>query len=174
MEFSRPAKSGQVSVADRRRALAMVRKKRPRRRPGPSQTRILRRSLIYPIRKRSARRRASGPGAQKFRVMGCEAKEGLGWVGRQPEHGAQAATARSGRGPVDRGAGLDLLATTLSSREMFNSCRRCSIRVFLFSIWFRGTSPLTYRDRGRMGGMAVGIGWPPPGGDGLGPPSIGY
>ena len=40
----------------------------------------------------------------------------------------------------------------------------------------RGTSPLTYRDRGRMGGMAMAmaIGWPPPGGLGLAPVSIGY
>src|SRR5215475_4442622 len=30
------------------------------------------------------------------------------------------------------------------------------------------------RDRGRMGGMAVGIGWPPPGGHGQGPPQDSY
>ena len=33
---------------------------------------------------------------------------------------------------------------------------------FFFRFVSRGTSPLTYRDRGRMGGMAMAIGWPPP------------
>jgi hypothetical protein len=71
-----------------------------------------------------------------------------------------------------RPLGLDPSAS--SSREMFSSDPALVGSSFsFFDFVLRGTSPLTYRDRGRMGGMVLGIGWPPPPRDGPTPLSIG-
>ena len=149
-----------ANPARRGASRAVAAQKRPRWRPGPSQTRVLGRARGYPIRKRSARR---------SRSIGSLTR--MARIGTSPS-GARATGANTKRRSwlAKTTSGLD----PLEPRDVQQSPAFLVSSFSFFDFVSRGTSPLTYRDRGRMGGMAMGLGWPGGGGVGLAPPLIGY